>query len=113
MGKSFSSAMLGLVLMTNPTGMSLTFNRKTDSVQINGYKPFKTPRNSALTPEQKKYNKHLSQMRVVVENTIARVKQWKIMKGVFRHFRNGKGKLDINHILTAKSKSIQFEVANG
>jgi len=90
-----------------------TFNRKTDSVQINGYKPFKTPRNSALTPEQKKYNKHLSQMRVVVENTIARVKQWKIMKGVFRHFRNGKGKLDINHILTAKSKSIQFEVANG
>jgi len=59
-----------------------------------------TPRNSSLTPEQKKYNKHLSQMRVVVENTIARVKQWKIMKGVFRHFRNGKGKLDINHILT-------------
>jgi len=63
-----------------------TFNRKRDEVKINSYKPFKANHGTPLTEEQKKYNKHLSQMRVIVENTISRVKQWKICKGVFRHF---------------------------
>jgi hypothetical protein len=77
-----------------------TFNRKTDTVQIKGYKPHAAPKGGKLTEEQKKYNKHLSQMRVVVENSIARVKQWKVLKGVFRHWRNGQGQLDIDAILT-------------
>jgi hypothetical protein len=77
-----------------------TFNRKVDAIQIKGYKPHVAPKGGKLTEEQKRYNKHLSQMRVVVENAIARVKQWRILKGVFRHWRNGQGQLDINSILT-------------
>lgn len=76
-----------------------TFNRLTDQVKIIGYKPKKCPKNSQLTNEERKYNQHLSQMRVVIENVIARVKNWRIIKGVFRHWRNGNGPLNINNIL--------------
>jgi hypothetical protein len=38
-------------------------------------------------------------MRVVVENTISRIKQWRIIKGVFRHWRNGEGQLNVDDIL--------------
>lgn len=76
-----------------------TFNWRTDAVQIRGYKPIKTPKGGTLTEEQKKYNKYLSQMRVVVENTIRRVKKWHILKGVYRHFWE-KGQIDINKVLT-------------
>jgi hypothetical protein len=75
-----------------------TFNRKTDTVQIIGYKPHRR-RHGHLTKEEAKYNKYLSQMRVVVENTISRIKQWRIIKGVFRHWRNGEGQLNVNDIL--------------
>lgn len=77
-----------------------TFNRKQDQEEIIGYKPYKKPKNGTLTEEQKQYNKRLSQMRVIVENTIARVKQWKILKGTFRHYHEDKGQLDLNQILT-------------
>ncbi len=53
-----------------------------------------------LSDQQKLHNKHLSQMRVVVENTISRVKRWKIIKGVFRQWRNGKGQIDFDDIMT-------------
>ena len=73
-----------------------TFNRKADTVQIHGYKPIKSPK----TPEEKLYNKKLSQMRVVVENSIRRVKQWKVLQGVYWHWRDGKGQIPINDLLT-------------
>ena len=65
----------------------LYFNEKQDQVKIIGYKPHKVTHGVPLTDEQQKYNKHLSQMRVIVENTFARWKQWKILQGVFRHWR--------------------------
>lgn len=77
-----------------------TFNRKCDQTTIIGYKPNKAKPNTPLTEEQKKYNKHLSQMRVIVENAIARVKQWKILKGVFRHFKGKNHQINLNDILT-------------
>ena len=76
------------------------FNRKQDQVQIIGYKPHKVTHGVPLTDEQQKYNKHLSQMRVIVENTFARWKQWKILQGVFRHLRGSRHQLDLNHIIT-------------
>ena len=51
-------------------------------------------------PEQKIYNKKLSEMRVVVENSIERVKKWKILKGIYRHWRMGNGQIDGNNVLT-------------
>jgi hypothetical protein len=38
-------------------------------------------------------------MRVIIENTISRIKQWRIFKGVFRHWRNGEGQLNVDDIL--------------
>ena len=48
-------------------------------VEIKGWKPVKSPK----TSQDKWYNKSLSSMRVVVENSIQRVKQWRILKGVY------------------------------
>ena len=72
------------------------FNRHEDTVMIEGYKPIKSPKTAA----DKLYNKRLSQMRVVVENSIRRVKQWRIFQGVYRHWRLGQGQIPINDILT-------------
>ena len=78
-----------------------TFNRKVDEVLINGYKPYKAHARTPLTEQQKKYNKYLSQMRgVIVENAIiSRVKRWKIMKGIYRHFKGNQHQLDLHDIL--------------
>ena len=78
-----------------------TFNRKKDSdtEKIIGYKPFCARKSTPLTDEQKKYNKKFSEMRVIVENTIGRMKQWNVLKGVFRHFRGERHQLSVDHIL--------------
>ena len=47
-----------------------TLNHKSDHIQICGYNPHRFPPRGRLTPEQKEYNKKLSEMRVVVENSI-------------------------------------------
>ena len=39
-------------------------------------------------------------MRVVVENSIQRVKQWRILKNVYRHWRNGKGRIEVDNVVT-------------
>ena len=39
-------------------------------------------------------------MRVVVENSIERVKTWKILKGTYQHWRCGKGQISANNVLT-------------
>ena len=77
-----------------------TFNRQHDEQQIRGYTPHKKPQGGSLTPEQKDYNKKLAQMRVVVENTIRRVKVWRIFRGTYRHWRNGTGQINGDEILT-------------
>ena len=76
-----------------------TFNTERHSEKIIGYKPYKKPPHGSLTEEQKLYNKRLSQMRVVVENTFCRLKKWRVLKGVFRHLKGEKGQLDLNNIV--------------
>ena len=63
-----------------------------------------------MTPEQKIYNKKLSEMRVVVENSIERVKKWKILKGTYRHWRMGKGQIDGNNVLTIATVLFNREI---
>jgi hypothetical protein len=69
-------------------------------VKIIGYKPYKKPKKGNLTPEQKEYNKSLSNMRVVVKNSIRRVKRWRIFRLIYRHWRSGKGQINIDNVLT-------------
>lgn len=78
-----------------------TFNRKNEleTEKIIGYKPLRPTKTTPLTDEQKIYNKKFSEMRVVVENTIGRMKQWKILKGIFRHFRGETHQLSADSIL--------------
>jgi hypothetical protein len=64
-------------------------------VLIKGWKPKKKP----TTPQNKHYNCCLLLMHVIVKNTIVKVKQWRILKGVYRHWWNGHGRIDVNHVL--------------
>ena len=77
-----------------------TFNRNEDDIKIKGFKPFKKPKGGSLTNEEKNWNRKLSEVRVVVENAIRTIKRYKIMSGVFRHWRGGKGQIKGDHILT-------------
>ena len=76
-----------------------TFNPKTEPEQINGQKPVKKPRKSTLTARQKNWNRKLSEMRVIVENTIRVLKVFKIVGSVFRHWRNGHGQISIDMVV--------------
>ena len=62
-----------------------TLNRYYD-YQISGFVPFKNNKKNKLTEEQKSFNKKLSQVRVVVENTISNIKNWDVISSKFRHF---------------------------
>ena len=81
-----------------------TFNPKRydqpDS-KIIGYNPFKHYKGQqSLTQEQKIFNKELSKIRVVVENTIAQIKKWRIFKQNLRHFSVlHSNSLDINDVV--------------
>ena len=85
-------------------------NRNGDAVLIQGYKPHQNPKGRSLTPEQKIYNKKLSEMRVDVENSIERVMKWKILKGIYRHWRMGKGQIDGNNVLTTATVLFNREI---
>ena len=66
-----------------------TFNpvRLRREPQILGRSPHKRKgRNTSLTPAQATYNIQLSRLRVVVENTFARLKKWKVLRGPLRHY---------------------------
>jgi hypothetical protein len=47
--------------------------------------PYKGTRTQPLTPEQKLHNATLSRIRIVVENTLAEMKHFRILADVFRH----------------------------
>ena len=85
-------------------------NHKSDHIQICGYRPHRFPPQGRLTPEQKEYNKKLSEMRVVVENSIGRVKTWKILKGPYWHWRCGKGQINANNVLTVVVALLNCEI---
>ena len=76
------------------------FNRKKDDVEIIAATPHKKKRGQGLTASEKEYNLKLSETRVVVENAIRRLKQWKILKEKYHHWRNGEGQIDGNNVLT-------------
>jgi hypothetical protein len=67
--------------------MGYTFNRLVDSVSIQGFSPKKKQRgqlhHDAITKEK---NVHISSIRIQIEHYFARLKAWRILKGVFRHF---------------------------
>ena len=77
-----------------------TFNTKGEEERIHGKKPFRKPKNGLLTSAQKSQNTKLSEVRVVVENSIRVVKTYKVLGGVFRHWRNGHGQINGNHVLS-------------
>ena len=62
---------------------SFTFNRVDEEEPIHGYKPHKKPKGGSLTYAQKLYNTKLSEVRVVIENSIRVIKTYKILGGVF------------------------------
>lgn len=47
--------------------------------------PYRASRGHPLTPEQKLHNHEISSIRVVVENTIAALKHFRILTDLFRH----------------------------
>jgi len=47
--------------------------------------PYKGSKAHPLTPEQKLHNAYLSRIRIVVENTLAEMKHFRILAAVFRH----------------------------
>ena len=49
--------------------------------------PHKKPKGGELTQEQKDYNRRVSQIRVVVENTIAQIKIFRVTAAIYRHAR--------------------------
>ena len=49
--------------------------------------PHKKPKDGELTKEQKKYNRQVSQIRVVVENSIGQIKIFRVAAEVYRHAR--------------------------
>jgi len=53
------------------------------------YLPFKAQRNHPLTEEEKAYNQHLSQYRIVVEHTNAQLNQFQVLSQVYRHGLEG------------------------
>lgn len=49
--------------------------------------PYKARRNHPLLPEQKAFNRHLAQYRIVVEHTIAQLSKFQVLSQVWRHLR--------------------------
>jgi transposase len=47
--------------------------------------PYRATRGHPLTPEQKLHNHELSRIRIVVENTLARMKVFRVLRDAFRH----------------------------
>ena len=68
-----------------------TFNVKDEKFRIIGINPYTKPKNSKgvireLTEEEKKFNRKVSQTRVIAENTFSRIKNWGILSGKYRHY---------------------------
>ncbi|MFO0702223.1 MAG: transposase family protein [Nitrospira sp.] len=57
------------------------------------YQPYKARRGHPLTEEQKEYNRHLARYRIVVEHTNAQLNRFEVLKQVYRHAREGHGRI--------------------
>ena len=77
-------------------GFSL--NRKRDSVKIIGATPYK--RYTKLTAHQQTHNTKISKMRAVIENTFSQLKNWRVLKTIFRHYSPSKSNsLDVDSVV--------------
>lgn len=95
-----------------------TFNHKwpkpgTNEIPIIGFTPYKKPKGGNLTSEQRRYNRILSSIRVVVENVIAQLKRWRIIKGVYRHFSmTSNNQIDFNLVIRVLVKLVSKKLEN-
>jgi DDE superfamily endonuclease/Helix-turn-helix of DDE superfamily endonuclease len=55
--------------------------------------PIKKPKGGTLTDEQKEFNRQVSKVRIVVENTLCRVKTFRVLKDFFRNPDSSHGQL--------------------
>jgi hypothetical protein len=62
------------------------FDRRHNLIKSIDYTQFKKPKHGVLTEEQKSFTRRLSEIRVIVENVISKLKDWKILRGTYRHY---------------------------
>jgi len=73
------------------------FNPQKEEIEIKGIKPIKKDDKFSIIDQI--FNESVAEIRVVVENTIGRIKNWNIIGGIFRHFSSIRGNIfDINKI---------------
>ena len=77
-----------------------TINQVDQKTKIKGHTPYIKPKGGHLTAEQKNYNTKLYQMQVVIENSICVIKTYRVLGGVYCHWRNGHGQINPNHVVT-------------
>ena len=75
------------------------FNQKNEKEPIHGQKPVKKKKKGTLTSDEKYWNGKLSEMRVIVENSIRVVKVFKVVGSVYRHWRGGRGQINVDHVM--------------
>jgi hypothetical protein len=66
------------------------FNTEKDKDKIKCYKPFQRAKNGMLTKGQKLWNTKLAEVQVVVKNAIHTIRVFKILGGIFQHWRGSK-----------------------
>jgi hypothetical protein len=57
------------------------------ALHANSKTPIKKKKNQALTEEEKRYNRELSRIRILIENVNRRIKRFKIMSDRYRNKR--------------------------
>ena len=75
------------------------FNRKLDKEHIKGFNPRRGRKGNTLTDEDIAWNRKFSQMRVIVENAIGRLKKWRVLKGLYSHLKGERSQLYQNNIV--------------
>ncbi len=56
-------------------------------IHKSSYIPYKKPKKQELSPEQKKYNKNLASVRIVIEHVYRCLKTFRILSERYRHRR--------------------------
>jgi regulator of replication initiation timing len=88
------------------------FNRQCDPIKIIGYTPFKKPKHGVLNENQKLFNRQLSEIRVIVENVTSKLKDWKVLRGTYRHYSKIKlNAIDLDLVVKVVAALTQFLIA--
>jgi DDE superfamily endonuclease len=65
-----------------------TLNPFWENGHKNSFLPIKKPKNGQLSKEEKKENQRISKIRILVENVLALVKNFRIISGICRYRLN-------------------------